>query len=63
MEIQQGTRMQRLGLNFVLNDRDLCFVLSHLVGGGVTAAMSWGVRRRGEEVVATLLGYAPFRIT
>ncbi|MBR0755530.1 GNAT family N-acetyltransferase [Bradyrhizobium jicamae] len=56
-EVQQGSRMQSLGINFVLNDESCAEFYRGLVRDGigsgyalVTALMA------GEEVVATLLG-------
>jgi len=52
MEIQQGTRMQRLGLNFVLNDETCALFYRNLVGGGVdsgyvvVSALRWARRCR-----------------
>jgi CelD/BcsL family acetyltransferase involved in cellulose biosynthesis len=57
MEIQQGTRMQRLGLNFVLNDETCALFYRNLVGGGVDSGyVVVSALTVGEEVVATLLG-------
>jgi CelD/BcsL family acetyltransferase involved in cellulose biosynthesis len=57
MEIQQGTRMQRLGLNFVLNDETYALFYRNLVGGGVDSGyVVLSALTVGEEVVATLLG-------
>jgi CelD/BcsL family acetyltransferase involved in cellulose biosynthesis len=57
MEIQQGTRMQRLGLNFVLNDEICAAFYRNLVGGGVDSGyVVVSALTVGEEVVATLLG-------
>ena len=57
MEIQQGARMQRLGLNFILND-DTCAAFYRIlvgdnIGSGYAVLSALTV---GEEVVATLLG-------
>jgi CelD/BcsL family acetyltransferase involved in cellulose biosynthesis len=57
MEIQQGARMQHLGLNFILNDETCAAFYRHLVGenlhGGYAVLSALTV---GEEVVAALLG-------
>jgi CelD/BcsL family acetyltransferase involved in cellulose biosynthesis len=56
-EVQQGTRMQSLGLNFILNDQSCAAFYRNLVrdgvGGGYAVVSALTV---GEEVVATLLG-------
>ena len=56
-EIQQGTRMQSLGLNFILNDETCAAFYRNLVrdgiGGGYALVTALTV---GDEVVATLLG-------
>jgi CelD/BcsL family acetyltransferase involved in cellulose biosynthesis len=57
MEIQQGARMQHLGLNFILNDETCAAFYRHLVGenlGSGYAVLS--ALTVGEEVVAALLG-------
>jgi len=57
MEIQQGTRMQRLGLNFVLNDETCAAFYRNLVDGGVDSGyVVVSALTVGEEVVATLFG-------
>ena len=57
MEIQQGTRMQQLGLNFILNDETCAAFYRNLVGGGVdNGYVVVSALTVGEEVVATLLG-------
>jgi CelD/BcsL family acetyltransferase involved in cellulose biosynthesis len=57
MEVQQGTRMQQLGLNFVLNGAACAAFYRHLVGAGVTDGYAVvSALTVGEEVVATLLG-------
>ena len=57
MEIQQGTRMQQLGLNFILNDETCAAFYRHLIGGGVDSGyVVVSALTVGEEVVATLLG-------
>jgi CelD/BcsL family acetyltransferase involved in cellulose biosynthesis len=57
MEIQQGTRMQQLGLNFILNDETSAAFYRNLVGGGVNNGyLVVSTLTVGEEVVATLLG-------
>jgi CelD/BcsL family acetyltransferase involved in cellulose biosynthesis len=57
MEVQQGTRMQHLGLNFILNDETCAAFYRNLVrdnvGNGYAVLSALTV---GEEVVATLLG-------
>jgi CelD/BcsL family acetyltransferase involved in cellulose biosynthesis len=57
MELQQGNRMQHLGLNFILNDETCAAFYRNLVrdnaGNGYAALSALTV---GEEVVATLLG-------
>jgi CelD/BcsL family acetyltransferase involved in cellulose biosynthesis len=57
MEIQQGNRMQHLGLNFILNDETCAAFYRNLVkdnaGNGYAVLSALAV---GEEVVATLLG-------
>ncbi len=56
-EVQQGTRMQSLGLNFILNDETCAAFYRNLVrdgvGGGYALVSALTV---GDEVVATLLG-------
>ncbi|MFL6790060.1 MAG: GNAT family N-acetyltransferase [Bradyrhizobium sp.] len=56
-EVQQGTRIQSLGLNFILNDQSCAAFYRNLVrdgvGGGYALVSALTV---GEEVVATLLG-------
>jgi len=57
MEIQQGTRMQHLGLNFILNDETCAAFYRNLVGNGVESGyVVVSALSVGEEVVATLLG-------
>jgi CelD/BcsL family acetyltransferase involved in cellulose biosynthesis len=57
MEVQQGMRMQHLGLNFVLNDETCAAFYRNLVkdnvGNGYAVLSALTV---GDEVVATLLG-------
>jgi CelD/BcsL family acetyltransferase involved in cellulose biosynthesis len=57
MEVQQGNRMQHLGLNFILNDDTCAAFYRHLVkdnvGNGYAVLSALTV---GDEVVATLLG-------
>jgi CelD/BcsL family acetyltransferase involved in cellulose biosynthesis len=57
MEVQQGNRMQHLGLNFILNDETCAAFYRSLVkdnvGNGYAVLSALTV---GEEVVATLLG-------
>jgi CelD/BcsL family acetyltransferase involved in cellulose biosynthesis len=52
-EIQQGTRMQSLGLNFILNNETCAAFYRNLVGSGYAITTALTV---GDEVVATLLG-------
>ena len=57
MELQQGTRMQHLGLNFVLNGGACTAFYRRLVGAGVGDGYAVvSALTVGEEVVATLLG-------
>jgi len=57
MEIQQSTRMQHLGLNFILNDETYAAFYRNLVGGGVDSGyVTVSTLTVGQEVVATLLG-------
>jgi CelD/BcsL family acetyltransferase involved in cellulose biosynthesis len=57
MEIQQGTRIQHLGLNFVLNDETCAAFYRDLVGRGVDSGyVVVSVLTVREEVVAALLG-------
>lgn len=57
METQQGTRMQHLGLNFILNDETCAAFYRNLVGNGVESGyVVVSALSVGEEVVATLLG-------
>ena len=57
MEVQQGARMQYLGLNYILNDESCAGFYRNLVvenvGSGYAVVSALTV---GEEVVATLLG-------
>jgi CelD/BcsL family acetyltransferase involved in cellulose biosynthesis len=57
MEVQQGNRMQHLGLNFILNDETCAAFYRNLVrdnvGNGYAVLSALSV---GGEVVATLLG-------
>ena len=56
-EAQQGTRMQSLGLNFILNDATCAAFYRNLVRDGVGSGYALvSVLMAGEEVVATLLG-------
>jgi CelD/BcsL family acetyltransferase involved in cellulose biosynthesis len=56
-EVQQGTRMQQLGLNFILNDEACAAFYRNLVGKGVdNGYVVVSALTVGEEVVATLLG-------
>jgi CelD/BcsL family acetyltransferase involved in cellulose biosynthesis len=57
MEIQQGTRMQHLGLNFVLNDETCAAFYRNLVGDGFNSGYAVvSALTVDNEVVATLLG-------
>jgi CelD/BcsL family acetyltransferase involved in cellulose biosynthesis len=57
MEIQQGARMQHLGLNFALNDETSAAFYRHLVGENLRSGYAvLTALTVGEEVVATLLG-------
>jgi len=57
MEIQQGARIQHLGLNFILNDETSAAFYRNLVGDGVDGGYAvMSALTVGEEVVATLLG-------
>jgi len=57
MEIQQGARMQHLGLNFILNGETCAAFYRNLVGGNLRSGYAvLSALTAGEEVVATLLG-------
>jgi CelD/BcsL family acetyltransferase involved in cellulose biosynthesis len=57
MEIQQGARMQHLGLNFILNDETCAAFYRNLVRDGVDSGCAVvSTLTAGEDVVATLLG-------
>jgi CelD/BcsL family acetyltransferase involved in cellulose biosynthesis len=57
MEVQQGTRMQHLGLNFVLNGGACAAFYRRLVGAGISDGYAVvSALTVGDEVVATLLG-------
>ena len=57
MEVQQGTRMQHLGLNFILNDDTCAAFYRNLVGQGIGSGYAVvSALTVGDEVVATLLG-------
>jgi CelD/BcsL family acetyltransferase involved in cellulose biosynthesis len=57
MEIQQGTRIQGLGLNFILNDETCAAFYRNLVRDGVHSGYAVvSALTSGEDVVATLLG-------
>ena len=45
MEVQQGTRMQSLGLNFILNDETCAAFYRHLVRDGIEQRLCRGCRR------------------
>ena len=56
-EVQQGTRMQSLGLNFILNDETCAAFYRNLVRDGVGSGYVLVTALTvGDEVVATLLG-------
>ena len=56
-EVQQGTRMQSLGLNYVLNDETCATFYRNLVRDGVGNGYALvSALTVGDEVVATLLG-------
>jgi CelD/BcsL family acetyltransferase involved in cellulose biosynthesis len=57
MEVQQGTRMQHLGLNFVLNEETCAAFYRNLVGQNFRSGYAvLSALTVGDEVVATLLG-------
>ena len=56
-EVQQGTRMQSLGRNYMLNDETCAAFYRNLVRDGVGNGYTLvSVLMAGEEIVATLLG-------
>jgi CelD/BcsL family acetyltransferase involved in cellulose biosynthesis len=56
-EVQQGTRMQSLGVNFILNDESCAAFYRNLVRDGVGSGYALvSALTVGDEVVATLLG-------
>jgi CelD/BcsL family acetyltransferase involved in cellulose biosynthesis len=56
-EVQQGTRMQSLGLNYILNDETCAAFYRNLVRDGVGDGYALvSALTVGDEVVATLLG-------
>jgi CelD/BcsL family acetyltransferase involved in cellulose biosynthesis len=56
-EAQQGSRMQSLGVNFILNDENCAAFYRSLVRDGVASGYAIvSALTAGEEVVATLLG-------
>ena len=56
-EVQQGARMQNLGLNFILNDETCAAFYRNLVRDGVGQGYALvSALTAGDEVVATLLG-------
>jgi CelD/BcsL family acetyltransferase involved in cellulose biosynthesis len=56
-ELQQGTRMQSLGLNFILNEAGCADFYRSLVRDGVAGGYAVvSALTAGEEIVATLLG-------
>jgi CelD/BcsL family acetyltransferase involved in cellulose biosynthesis len=56
-EVQQGARMQNLGLNFILNDETCAAFYRNLVRDGVGHGYALvSALTAGDEVVATLLG-------
>jgi CelD/BcsL family acetyltransferase involved in cellulose biosynthesis len=57
MEIQQGARMQHLGLNFILNNETSAAFYRHIVGENLRSGYAvLSALTVGEEVIATLLG-------
>jgi len=57
MEIRQGARMQRLGLNFILNDETCAAFYHNLVGENLRSGYAVvSALTVGEQVVAALLG-------
>ncbi len=57
MEVQQGTRMQHLGLNFVLNEETCAAFYRNLVSENLRSGYAvLSALTVGDEVVATLLG-------
>src|SRR5664279_1712704 len=57
MEIQQGARMEHLGLNFILNGETCAAFYRNLVGENLRSGYAvLSALTAGEEVVATLLG-------
>src|ERR1700678_3857053 len=57
MEVQQGARMQHLGLNFILNGETCAAFYRNLVGENLRSGYAvLSALTAGEEVVATLLG-------
>jgi CelD/BcsL family acetyltransferase involved in cellulose biosynthesis len=56
-EVQQGTRMQSLGLNFILNEEGCAGFYRSLVRDGVATGYAVAsALTAGDEIVATLLG-------
>jgi CelD/BcsL family acetyltransferase involved in cellulose biosynthesis len=56
-EVQQGTRMQSLGLNFILNEEGCADFYRGLMRDGITSGyVVASALTAGEEIVATLLG-------
>jgi CelD/BcsL family acetyltransferase involved in cellulose biosynthesis len=56
-EVQQGTRMQSLGMNYVLNDATCAAFYRNLVRDGVGHGYAIvSTLKVGDEIVATLLG-------
>src|SRR6185503_6311846 len=56
-EVQQGTRMQSLGLNYILNDETCAAFYRNLVRDGVGNGYALvSALMVGDEIVATLLG-------
>jgi CelD/BcsL family acetyltransferase involved in cellulose biosynthesis len=56
-EAQQGSRMQSLGVNFILNDENCAAFYRSLVRNGIASGYAIvSALTTGEEVVATLLG-------
>jgi CelD/BcsL family acetyltransferase involved in cellulose biosynthesis len=57
MEVQQGARMQHLGLNFILNGETCAAFYRNLVGDNLQSGYALlSALTVGDEVVATLLG-------
>jgi CelD/BcsL family acetyltransferase involved in cellulose biosynthesis len=64
MEVQQGARMQHLGLNFILNDETCAAFYRNLVGENLRGGYAvLSALTAGEEVVATCSAFASIRVT